>query len=221
MCKVSLFWVIYCARMQNKVNFSFRLEDCLMTFSDNTLQRLWRQYCKVYSFLSHQKCLTGRGNLADWALAMPCCQSVWQINLSLWNETLSNCVDLKETLVSLRHYKVSGEMSKKPILLIPTLSSWYIMTWQNVCVWIIFTVYASVPLREQTCHVSKFDTLQLDNLSKGFSYDLFFVVKEGRQVFFNDQGKKRLVWAKAYYHECCFIKVDFLPSFEMYRLTVS
>jgi hypothetical protein len=139
--------------MQNKVNFSFRLEDCLMTFSDNTLQRLWRQYCKVYSFLSNQKCLTGRGNLADWALAMPCCQSVWQINLSLWNETLSNCVDLKETLVSLRHYKVSGEMSKKPILLIPTLSSWYIMTWQNVCVWIIFTVYASVPLHEQTCHV--------------------------------------------------------------------
>ena len=77
-------------------------------------------------------------------------------------------------------------MSKKPILLIPTLSSWYIMTWQNVCVWIIFMVYASVPLHEQTCHVSKIDTLQLDNLSKGFSYDLFSVVKEGRQVFFND-----------------------------------
>ena len=154
-----------------------------MTFSDNILQKLWQQYCEVYSFLSNQKCLTGRGNLADWASAMPCCQSVWQINLSFWDETLSNCVDLKETLVSLRHYKVSVEMSKKPILLIPTLSSWYIMIWQNVCVWIIFTVYASVPLREQTCHVSKFDTLQLDNLSKGFSYDLFFVSKKVGKYF--------------------------------------
>ena len=48
-----------------------------------------------------------------------------------------------------------------------------------------------MPLRVQTCHVSKFDTLQLDNLSKDLSYDLFFAFKEGRQIFFDDQGKKR------------------------------
>ncbi len=50
-----------------------------------------------------------------------------------------------------------------------------------------------MPLREQMCHVLKFDTFQLNNLSKSFTYDLFFAVKEGRQVFLNDQGKKRLV----------------------------
>ncbi len=162
-----------------------------MTFSDNILQRLWRQYCEIYSFLSNQKCLTGRGKMADWASAMPCCQSVWQINLSFWDKTQSNCVDLKETLVSLRQYKVAFEMSKKPILLIPTLRSWYVLTWQNVCVWIVFTVYPSVPLREQTCRMSKIDSFQLDNLSKDFSYDLFFAFKEGRQIFFDDRGKKR------------------------------
>ena len=53
--------------------------------------------------------------------AMPRCQLVWRVDLPLQNETLSNCVNLKETLVSLRQSKVSGKMSKNPILLIPTI----------------------------------------------------------------------------------------------------
>jgi len=48
---------------------------------------------------------------------MPRCQLVWRVDLPLQDETLSNCVNLKETLVSLRQSKVSGKMSKKPILL--------------------------------------------------------------------------------------------------------
>jgi len=52
---------------------------------------------------------------------MPRCQLVWRVDLPLQDETLSNCVNLKETLVSLRQSKVSGKMSKKPILLIPTI----------------------------------------------------------------------------------------------------
>ncbi len=52
-----------------------------------------------------------KGYLADWACAMP------RINLfvefvGLYGmKSVSNCVDLKETLVSLKQFKVSIEMS--------------------------------------------------------------------------------------------------------------
>ena len=78
-----------------------------------------------------------------------------------------------------------------------------------------------MPLREQTCHVSKFDSFQLDNLSKDFSYDLFFAFKEGRQIFFDDQGKKRWCEQKLITMNVASSKWIFLQSFEMYHLNVS
>jgi hypothetical protein len=62
--------------------------------------------------LSNQKCSTVKGNLADWAYAMPRDQSVCRVGLPLRDETLSNCVDLKETLGSLKQFEVSVEMSR-------------------------------------------------------------------------------------------------------------
>ena len=62
--------------------------------------------------LSNQKCSTVKGDLADWAYAMPRDQSVCWVGLPLRDETLSNCVDLKETLGSLKQFKVSVEMSR-------------------------------------------------------------------------------------------------------------
>ncbi len=60
--------------------------------------------------LSNQKCLTVKGDLADWACAMPRDQSVCRVGLPLRDETLSNCVDLMGTLGSLKQLKVSDEM---------------------------------------------------------------------------------------------------------------
>jgi len=62
--------------------------------------------------LSNQKCSTVKGDLADWACAMPRDQSVCRVGLPLRDETLSNCVDLKGTLGSLKQFKVSDEMSR-------------------------------------------------------------------------------------------------------------
>jgi len=62
--------------------------------------------------LSNQKCSTVKGNLADWAYAMPRDQSVCWVGLPSRDGTLSNSVDLKETLGSLKQFKVSDEMSR-------------------------------------------------------------------------------------------------------------
>jgi hypothetical protein len=62
--------------------------------------------------LSNQKCSTVKGDSADWAYAMPRDQSVCRVGLPLRDENLSNCVDLKETLGSLKQFKVSDEMSR-------------------------------------------------------------------------------------------------------------
>ncbi len=62
--------------------------------------------------LSDQKCLTVKGDLADWAYAMPRDQSVFQVVWPLRDETLLNCVNLKETLVSLGSLKFLMKCSK-------------------------------------------------------------------------------------------------------------
>ena len=92
--------------------------------------------------------------------AMPCCQSVWRVNLLLRDGTLIKLCRLKGDSGVLRQCKVCGEMSKKPILPIQTIL-WYVFetfvfeskltVYASVaqCV-----VYASVPLHKQTCHVS-------------------------------------------------------------------
>ena len=72
------------------------------------------------SFLFNQKCSTVKGDSADWACAMPRNQSVCRVGLPLQDKNpLSNCVDLKETLVSLKQFKVSDEMSRN-LFEIPT-----------------------------------------------------------------------------------------------------
>jgi len=72
------------------------------------------------SFFINQKCSTVKGDSADWACAMPRNQSVCRVGVPLQDwKSLSNCVDLKETLVSLKQFKVSDEMSRN-LFEIPT-----------------------------------------------------------------------------------------------------
>ena len=91
----------------------------LRRFSNNALQRLWLNLVKLQLFIN-QKCSTVKGDSADWACAMPRNQSVCRVGLPLQDwKSLSNCVDLKETLVSLKQFKVSDEMSRN-LFEIPT-----------------------------------------------------------------------------------------------------
>ena len=70
-----------------------------------------------------------------------------------------SCVDLKETLVSLKQFKVSDEMSRKFVLRFQQFVDTFFLTFAvrislpvNASV-PLHAVYTSVPLHEQTCHV--------------------------------------------------------------------
>ena len=105
--------------------------------------------------LSNQKCLTVKGNSADWACAMPRDQSVCRVGLPLRDEILSNCVNLKGTLGSLKQFKVSDEMSRNLFEIPTNVIRFTFVVWISLTVYAsvpLHAVYASVPLREQTCH---------------------------------------------------------------------
>jgi len=91
---------------------------------------------------------------------MPCVQSVCRVGFAFSGmRPLSNCVDLKETLVSLKQFKVSDEMSRKFVLSFKQFVDTFFLTFVvriSLTVYAsvpLHAVFASVPLREQTCHV--------------------------------------------------------------------
>jgi len=117
--KTICFWL--CRRMKylrKSCRLLFLYRE-LRRFSNNALQRLWLNLVKLQLFIN-QKCSTVKGDSADWACAMPRNQSVCRVGFAFigW-KSLSNCVDLKETLVSLKQFKVSDEMSRN-LFEIPT-----------------------------------------------------------------------------------------------------
>ena len=118
--KTICFWL--CRKWSIRESKSYRLSFLyreLRRFSNNALQRLWLNLVKLQLFIN-QKCSTVKGDSADWACAMPRNQSVCRVGLPLQDwKSLSNCVDLKETLVSLKQFKVSDEMSRN-LFEIPT-----------------------------------------------------------------------------------------------------
>jgi hypothetical protein len=66
---------------------------------------------------------------------------------------LSNCADLKETLVSLKQFKVSDEMSRNVFEIPTNVIHFTFVVWVSLTVYAsvpLHAVYASVPLREQT-----------------------------------------------------------------------
>ena len=118
--------------------------------------------------------------------AMPCCQSVWRVNLLLQDGTLIGLCWLKGDSGVLKQCKVCGEMSKKPILPIQTIL-WYVFeTFVFESKLTVYAsvpqrvVYASVPLHKQTCHVSWAMTIAITSVAKMFWR--VFTVKEGRLV---------------------------------------
>ena len=128
----TMFWLLSFSEKQYVfdcvvVGNIWEVESCRLSFlyresrrfSNNTLQRLWLNLVKLQLFIN-QKCSTVKGDSADWACAMPRNQSVCRVGLPLQDwKSLSNCVDLKETLVSLKQFKVSDEMSRN-LFEIPT-----------------------------------------------------------------------------------------------------
>jgi len=151
--KTICFWLCRNIRESWSCRLSFLYSE-LRRFSNNTLQRLWLNLVKLQLFIN-QKCSTVKGDSADWAFAMPRNQSVFRVGLPLqdWKSS-SNCVDLKETLVSLKQFKVSDEMSRN-LFEIPTkcdMLTFVVWIWLTVYASVpLHAVYASVPLREQTC----------------------------------------------------------------------
>ncbi len=119
--KTICFWLCrswkYLRKWVGRLSFPYRESR---RFSNNTSQRLWLNLVKLQLFIN-QKCSTVKGDSADWACAMPRNQSVCRVGLPFigW-KSLSNCVDLKETLVSLKQFKVSDEMSRN-LFEIPTI----------------------------------------------------------------------------------------------------
>ena len=94
---------------------------------------------------------------------MPRCQSVLRVNLTLWDGTLLICVNLNGDSGVLRTVLRFWLNVQKTCLSDPTLvfDTFFCMT-ECLSVWIIFTVYASVPLSEKTSHVSKFKCHRCD-----------------------------------------------------------
>ncbi len=116
--------------MFKKVNYelcclSFLYRE-LRRFSNNALQRLWLNLVKLQLFIN-QKCSTVKGDSADWAYEMPRDQSVCRVGFCLYGmKPLSNCVDLKETLMSLNSLKF---LMKCPEMCLRFQQMWYV----NVC----------------------------------------------------------------------------------------
>ncbi len=154
---VSYFWWM---KISKEVNFGLSCGVFLYRELRSSWITLYKDCDSILLscvFLSNQKCF----DCKRWFGWLGLCDASRSISLpsQFCLYGMKPCVNLKETLASLKQFEVSDEMSRNVFW---DSNNWLIHFILMFVVWISLTVYASVPLhavyasvplREQTCHV--------------------------------------------------------------------